>query len=255
MKKGLVLSGGGARGIAHIGALKAFEEHGLQFDAVSGASAGSIVGAFYCYGYSPEEIFEIVETTSLYKIVRPALSWKGLLKIDRAIEIFKEYIKEDTFEALKIPLHVAVTNVNTGKSEYIKSGNLLQIVLASCSIPVVFDPVIMNGHYYVDGGILNNLPVEPVSDCDKIVGIHTNSAGEIEDVGNMKDLVERSLQLAINHNAYARKSKCDIFIDPPGLKEYGTFDFKKAQEIFDLGYEEAQKMIEKTPDFKENYLD
>ncbi|MCR9250228.1 MAG: patatin-like phospholipase family protein [bacterium] len=255
MKVGLVLSGGGARGIAHIGAIKAFEEHGLKFNQVSAASAGSIVGAFYCHGYSPDEILKIIDDTSLYKIVRPALSRKGFLKIDNAINIFKEYIPDDSFESLKIPLHVATTNVNTGFSEYFSSGSLLRIVQASCSIPVVFDPVLIGKHYYVDGGILNNLPVEPlVPLCDKIVGVHSNSAGLREDIGNMKDLIERSLQLAINYNAYARRGKCDIFLDPFKLKEYGVFDFKKAHEIFQIGYDEANRVIDSLPDFKEQFL-
>ncbi len=255
MNIGLVLSGGGARGIAHLGVIKALEEHGVIINRVSGASAGAIVGAFYCSGYSPDEILEIVIKTNLYKIVRPAMNWRGLLRIDNAIDIFKQYIPDDTFEGLKIPLHVAVTNISKGESEYFEKGGLLQVVLASSSIPVVFNPVKIGNYDYVDGGILNNLPVEPLIPlCDRIIGVHTNPAGPVDEVSNMKVLVERSLLLAINFNAYARQDNCDLFIDPIRLKDFLVFDFKRAKEIFTIGYEEACKVIDGYPDFEKTFI-
>jgi len=162
MKIGLTLSGGGVRGVAHLGVIKALEESGFQFARVSGASAGSIIGAFYCNGYSTDEILEIIEKTSLYKLVRPALSWRGLLKLDNAVKGFKTYLPHDSFEGLKTPLHIAATDINKGETKYFHEGPLLKVIQASSSIPVVFDPVNINGSVYIDGGILNNLPVEPL---------------------------------------------------------------------------------------------
>ncbi len=252
MKIGLVLSGGGARGIAHIGAIKAFEEKNVKFSHVSGVSAGSIVGAFYCKGYSPDEILEIVESTSFYKILRPALSWRGLLHIDKAIEVFRSYIPEDTFEDLEIPLFVTATNINKGLSEYFESGDLLKIVQASCSIPVIFDPVQIGEQYYIDGGILNNLPIEPlVPKVDKIIGVHTNAITPVDDIGNMKNLIERSLQITINFNSYSRKGKCDLFVDPYELNQFAAFDFKRAKEIYNIGYEATSYAIDRMPNFEE----
>ncbi|MEL7146094.1 MAG: patatin-like phospholipase family protein, partial [Bacteroidota bacterium] len=105
------------------------------------------------------------------------------------------------------------------------------------SIPVVFDPVKIDEKYYIDGGILNNLPVEPVKEtCDKVVGIHTNPIGVAEAPINMKMVMERSLMLAINCNIELRKSMCDLFIEPEGLDKYRVFDIKKAKEIYEIGY-------------------
>ena len=250
MKIGLALSGGGSRGVAHLGAIKAMEEYGYKFDHVSGVSAGAIIGAFYCNGYTPEDILKIIEKTSLYKVVRPAVSWRGLLKLDKVVKEFKSYFKEDSFEALKIPLHISATEIKSGKIKYFSEGPLLRTVLASGSIPVVFDPVKIDDVYYMDGGILNNLPVEPLkATCDKVVGIHTNPIGIVETPINMKMLMERSLLLAINGNIEIRKRLCDLFIEPDGLDKFNVFDIKRTKEIFEIGYEYTSRLLESEQGF------
>lgn len=254
MKIGLALSGGGVRGIAHLGAIKAMEERGFSFSHVSGASAGSIIGAFYCTGYSPEEILKILEKTSLYKIVRPAISWRGLLKLDKVISEFRSYFREDSFESLDIPLHISATDITHGTIKYFHEGSLMQAMLASSSIPVVFDPVKIEETYYIDGGILNNLPVEPVKEtCEKVIGIHTNSAGVHNGPINMKLLMERSLLLAIKCNVDMRKGMCDLFIEPDGLGKYGVFDIKKAREIFELGYGFTKKLLDESDSIVQSF--
>lgn len=244
MKLGLALSGGGIRGVAHLGAIKALEERGFTFSHVSGASAGSIVGAFYCNGYGPEEILKIIEKTSLYKVVRPAISWRGLLKMDKVVKEFEGYFEKDSFDALKKPLHVVATDVKNGTVKYFHEGSVLSAIRASSSIPVVFDPVKMGDTYFMDGGILNNLPVEPLKEtCDLVVGIHTNPVGIVDTPVNMKMLMERALLLAINCNIEIRKTMCDLFIEPEGLDKYGVFDIKKAKEIFDIGYRYTVELL------------
>ena len=157
--------------------------------------------------------------------------------MDNVVKEFKSYFKHDSFEKLPTPLYVAATDVMNGTTKYFHEGPLLRTVLASGSIPVVFDPVEIEGTYYIDGGILNNMPVEPVKAiCDRVVGIHTNPAGVVDTPINMKMLMERSLMLAINCNIEMRKNMCDLFIEPEGLGKYRVFDIKKAREIFDIGY-------------------
>ena len=112
--------------------------------------------------------------------------------------------------------------------------------MASSAIPVIFAPVEINGKYYIDGGISNNLPVEPlVGHCDKIIGLHCNPVNKEYDAGNMKDLLERTFIITINHNVENRKKLCDLFLEPYDLRSYGAFDFAKAHEMFDIGYEFA----------------
>src|SRR6185369_14830240 len=111
MKIGITLSGGGARGIAHIGVLKALEEMGIQISVMSGTSAGSIVASLYAYGLKPDQIFEQVTQLSLLKSVRPAWTWAGLLTMDGLKELILTNIPENDFSALNIPLTIAATEL------------------------------------------------------------------------------------------------------------------------------------------------
>lgn len=247
MKKvGISLSGGGSRGIVHIGILKAIDEAGIKISMVTGTSAGAIIGALYCSGYSPDEIMNIIKATKLIKYVRPAISFSGLLKLETIDSAFRKYIKVDSFEELKIPLVVAATNVRKGTSTLLHDGPLIQSILASCAVPVIFKPISLNGETYIDGGILNNLPIEPLLEsCDVIIGLNCNPISENYEPGNMRSLLERSLLMAINVNTIAKKDLCDLFLEPEGLKNFGGFDFSKADEIFNIGYEYGKSVIEK----------
>jgi NTE family protein len=241
MTLGLVLSGGGARGVAHIGILKALDEMGVKFSLVSGTSAGSIVGALYAYGYSPDEIFSLIKTLSIFKSVRPSWTWGGLLRMDGLRDLLLKYMPENKFEKLKLPLTVAATEIKKGRVEYFNSGELVPAILASCSIPAVFSPMNYNGGLYVDGGLFDNLPVKPIRDkCDKIVGLHCNHITNDFDPNSLRTVIERSLLMAINANTLLSKALCDVFIEPPHMSKFSSFDIGRAQEIFDAGYKFAK---------------
>src|SRR5579859_6630458 len=154
MKIGIALSGGGARGIAHIGVLKALEEMGVEISVMSGTSAGSIVASLYAYGLTPDQILEQVRQLSLLKSVRPAWSWAGLLTMSGLKELIIKNVPENNFQSLRIPLTIAATEIRKGEVTYFSSGELASAVVASCSIPAVFNPAAVNGSLYVDGGLL-----------------------------------------------------------------------------------------------------
>jgi NTE family protein len=245
MKKiGISLSGGGSRGIAHIGILKALDEAGIRISMVTGTSAGAIVGAFYCSGYTPDSIMEIIRETKLIKYVRPAISHSGLLKLETIVPIFQKYLKNDAFDALQIPLIVAATNVRLGENTFLHEGELIRSVLASCAVPVIFEPINLNGEIFIDGGILNNLPVEPlIGHCDIIIGSNCNPISQNYQPKGMKSLLERSLLMAIGVNTYLKRENCDLFLEPQGLQNLGGFDFSKGAEIFKIGYRYGKSMI------------
>lgn len=244
-KIGLVLSGGGIRGVAHLGAIKALEEHGVTFSVISGTSAGAIVGALYASGHSINEILKMVLGINTFKLMRPALSWKGILNMN-AVEVFLEkYLPDDSFEKLDIPLYITATNLKTGKPESFHKGLLRKVICASSCIPVLFDPVEHEGKLYIDGGILNNLPVQPIKDqCDFIIGVHCNPIGNDYDAKNARGVMERALMLAITQNVYMERILCDLFIEPKGLEPFRVLDVNKAQEIYSIGYEQTIKQIE-----------
>lgn len=238
MKTGIVLSGGGSRGIAHLGVLKALEELEIKITAISGSSSGAIIGALYGSGYTPDEILQIVLDIKFLRILRPAISIRGLLKMDGLEAIYFKYIKVNSFESLKTPLIVTATDLQSGKTTYFSKGELIRPLMASSCVPVIFEPVSYQDRLYVDGGLINNLPSRVlVGKCDKIIGSHTNPIDENFTRGNVRSLIERTFLLSINANAYPQKKYCDLFIEPPLLKTYKVFDTGKLEEIFKIGYE------------------
>jgi NTE family protein len=237
MKTGLVLSGGGARGICHLGVIKALEEFGVTVDYIAGTSAGSITGCLYSYGYKPDEILKIIGETSFARSLKIAWAWTGLLSLDGLREIFLKFIPENTFEALKIPVTIAATEIRKGKIEYFTQGELIPAILASSCVPVVFNPVEYNGGLYVDGGVLDNLPVKAIHDkCEFIIGSHCNFIRSDVDLKNFRSVIERSLLMAISGSTMASKTLCHVLIEPPEVGRFTGFDVNKAKEIFEIGY-------------------
>lgn len=238
MKTGIALSGGGARGIAHLGVIKALEDRNYTISMISGTSAGAIIGAFYASGYSTEEILDIIIHTKLFKVVRLAISKKGILNFNRLEKIYRKYFPSNSFENLKMPLVIAATDVSLGKTRFFSEGELIKPILASSCIPVIFKPVEFENTIYVDGGLLNNLPVEPLKEyCEYIIGSHCNPITPSFDFGNMKLILERSMLITISDNVRQRKTECNIFIEPPELANYGGFDVAKAKDLFQIGYD------------------
>jgi NTE family protein len=237
MKIGLVLSGGGARGFAHLGVIKGLLEQGFEPQKISGVSSGAIVGALFSEGYSPDQIMEIFLATKLYKFIRPAISWKGFFKLERLEKLYEIYLPHNSFERLKIPFTLCATDLQAGKTIYFSHGPLIQPLLASGCIPVMFEPVTIDGQLLVDGGILNNLPVEPLlGQCDFIIGVHTNPHNTEQAPTTMRTVMERSLLLAIQNSIHERAKQCDFLIEPPLLSRFTTMDRAKAKEIFEIGY-------------------
>lgn len=246
MTIGLALSGGGARGIAHLGVLKALDELGVKPQMISGTSAGAILGAFYAYGYKPDAVLEFIEKLSFFRMMRPAISKNGLLKMDRWRQELIKYLPENTFEHLKVPLVINATDVVAGKTTFFSQGNLIDPILASCCAPVIFDPFQIDGHRYIDGGILNNLPIEPLlSQCQLIIGSHCNPVNPNFKLRNAKTLLERTLHMAIGTNTIPRQQKCQILLEPPELRTFLSSDFKKIREIYKIGYRHTMEQKEK----------
>jgi NTE family protein len=237
MKVGLVLSGGGARGISHIGVLKALDELGVPVHRISGTSIGAVVGALYANGFSPDNILEVIVKTSFFKSIRPAWTLKGLLSMHSLHALLLKYIPHNSFEALTIPLTVSATDLRKGKSVYFSSGELIPALLASSSVPVVFNPYILNGSSYIDGGVLDNLPARAIrSECDFLIGLHCNHVSDDFEGKNFRSVIERSLLMAINGNTSVNLNLCDIVIQPSEAGKISTFEFGRAKELFEIGY-------------------
>jgi len=247
-KVGIVLSGGGIRGIAHLGVLKAFINAGITFSHISGTSAGSIAGAFYAAGIDPEEGLKIFIKAKLLRFIRPAVGSLGLINIENTANLLKEYFPHDQIENLKIPLTIAATNFSEGRLVYFTKGPLIKAILASSCIPGIFRPIMIDNQMYVDGGVLNNFPVEPLlNNCDFIIGSSCNHLKPIQKITNITSLIARAGVMSVNKDVEQKAAFCNILIEPKGMGEISTFDTKKAEIIYWLAYEETLRAINNNP--------
>lgn len=244
MKVGIVLSGGGIRGIAHFGVLKALKDAGLVISNISGTSAGAIVGALYANGVDPYEAFEIIKKTSLLRFLRPAIGFPALFNFEHIFDLLKEYLPHNSFEKLKIPLTITATDFNVGKLTYFNEGELIRKVLASSCVPGIFSPVIIDGISYIDGGVLNNFPVEPlIGKCDYIIGSSCNNLPYLDKFKNIKNVLQRAAVLSLNYDVAEKLRYIDFFIEPKDLGATSLFDVKKTEAIYKIAFEETNKKI------------
>lgn len=248
-KTGLVLSGGGARGFAHLGVIQALNEAGIFPDVISGTSAGAIIGVMYADGYSPKEILMLMNWASRFDYMRPALPREGLLQINGITKVLKTSLRARVFEDLKIPLFVAATDLNNGKSVYFSKGDIFEPVMASASIPVLFQPVRINDISYVDGGVLDNLPIKPIeNDCQSIIGSFVNPIGYIEKISGLINIAERTFLLSVSKDVPEKSKRFDLFIAPLELRNFKLLDPEKANEIFEVGYKATKEKLEEIED-------
>lgn len=272
-KLGLVLSGGGAKGIAHIGALKAMEEAGLRPDFIAGTSMGSVIGSLYALGYSADQIEQIVldldwnavlsnevplnyiafeekEYYSRYLAAFPmykgsvALS-SGLIKGQMLTEVLMEYLwpsfEYQDFDHLPIPFRCVATDVRTGDPIVFKSGSLPTAVRASMALPTAFTAVDLDTTLVVDGGVLDNFPVEIVKQmgADYIIGVNV-SAPQSEVPTSMMGILLSLATIPSEKKLPEEIEACDIYVEPD-MMGYTTASFNKVPEILQLGKDYAQK--------------
>ena len=242
-KTGLVLSGGGTRGFAHLGAIKALAEKGITPDIISGTSAGAIAGSLIADGHTPEEIF--IQQTSKRFLAYTGFNFsgKGLLNFKNLRKILSEVYTVTAAENLKIPFYACASNLNEGKAEYLNTGNLLDIVTASASVPFLFKPVEINGISYTDGGLIDNLPIKPLlGKCEKIICINLIHLKYKTHFKSSKQVFARMFDVLTYHNQKTYISECDILIEPPAIYKQPYFSNKKARETFDIGYDYVMGM-------------
>ncbi|TYC10553.1 patatin-like phospholipase family protein [Bizionia gelidisalsuginis] len=246
MNTGLVLSGGGARGAAHIGAIKALEENSIFPTHIAGTSAGAIVGALYAAGVSWSEILNFYKTISIFQASRYARNKPGFINSANFYDDLKAYLPNDNFETLKKTLFITASNIIDGTLKIFSKGQLIKPIIASASFPGVFTPTEINGKFYVDGGVINNFPIEPLKNtCDKIIGVYVNPLKKIsiKDLKHSYTVIERAYKIKNAVESMAKFSACDIMINPQDLSNYGTFDMNSIDAIFNVGYTATLKAL------------
>ncbi|WP_338646905.1 patatin-like phospholipase family protein [Flavobacterium sp. KS-LB2] len=278
-KIGLVLSGGGAKGFAHIGVLKVLEEAGVKIDYIGGTSMGAVIGGLYASGYNASQIDSIFQATNfnellndfiprssknfyekrndeLYALVLPfnkfkigipeALS-KGMYNYNLLSRITRNVRHIKDFNKLPIPFLCIGTNIETGEQVLLNKGNLAQAMIASSAFPSLFSPVEIDGKLLVDGGVINNYPIEEVLKlgADIIIGVDVQD--DLLDRKQLKDATRILVQITNLQSIERMKrnvDKTDVYIKPD-IKDYGVVSFDKGKEIIRKGEEATFSVYEK----------
>lgn len=245
-KTGLALGGGGAKGFAHIGVIKALEEYSIPIHSVAGTSMGAIIGVLYSAGFDADTIARKLKEEKVWNWFNIDLLKGGLVNLNGVKEALYEHLGHEDFSKLKKPFCVTASNLNTGKVKVVSEGQqLFEWVIASSSVPVAFTPTVIDGYTYVDGGLFMNLPAEPLMfDCDTVIGSSVVADKKIDKIKNTKDVAERVFNLSILQNERISRLHCDYFIETKKLTKYSMWDFNKFDEIIEHGYNSAKRKIE-----------
>lgn len=245
-KIGIALSGGGARGFAHIGILQALQEAGIYPQVVAGTSIGAIMGSMYAAGKTPEEMITFSKQAASIRSVRLVAPWRSLLSLAPFEKKLRKFLNVENFEELKLPFSVTASNMESGDLEIIESGDLAKAVIASSSVPGVFKPVDLNNTLYLDGGVMMNLPAEPIRDkVDFLIGVNIHPKVSIsrKKVRSIIGIGFRNFDLVLHGNMRESQKLCDFVIAPKAIVDYHIFQFLSYQKIYEIGYAEGKRVV------------
>lgn len=243
-KLGLALSGGGIKGLSHAGILKALAEFDIKPDIISGTSAGSIVAALYADGHSPDMILSFFEDVTFTQMAKLGFPDGGFFSLSAFEDFLASKLRAKTFEDLKIPIRIVATDLDHGQSVVFSSGELIEPIIASCSLPILFFPKKINGTTYVDGGVFKNFPVSTIRNkCEFVIGGNCSPLMAKEYKINLLNIATRSYHFMFAANSILDQEMCDLLIEPKYIGDYTTFDVEKSGKIFDLGYSTTKELL------------
>lgn len=244
---GIAFGGGGARGFAHIGLVLALEKYGVKADIVSGVSAGAIAAVMYGCGMSGKEMLDCFSEFTKFSEFREWIVPKtGLMSLDKFGKMLNTWLPVKKLEEMPIPTVVCATDLEKGSSVGFTSGDVVKKVKASCSIPIIFPPIKINGNHYVDGGVLRNLPAWAIRDKCKIL-IGCNCSPLDHNYNYKASLLSISLRtyfLMTKSNTARDLELCDYVVENSNLSRYSTFDVAYMKKIVLEGYDSACPVIE-----------
>lgn len=246
VKLGLALGGGGARGFAHLGALKAFEENGIKFDYIAGTSVGSLIGALYSSGLNSEQLIEIGKKITKKDIKKNKIAFMPSSTIGLQ-ELIKNALGDITFNDLKTPFCAVAVDLKSGKEIDIKQGNLAKAIAGSCAVPGVFNFVEYGDFRLVDGGLQNTIPTDIVKEmgADFVVSVDCNpSRGYGTDSTKYFDVLLASMRILMKTNAQKGRILSDVLIEPD-TKRFKSTKLQGADEMIEEGYKAAMSQMDR----------
>lgn len=245
-ENGFALSGGFIRGLAHLGMLQALFENNIRPDILSGTSAGSIVSAFIADGKEPFEIMELFGDQSFTDLANISPGKEGLMNMEKFTDFLKSNLKARKIEDLKIPVVITATDFDHGISVHFTHGELTERIAASCCIPVLFKPVVIDNTHYVDGGVFMNIPVSPIRDlCRNVYALNVYKMMNEKYEDNLIHIALRAYHYMFQANTLHELKLADHIIAPDGLEEFANYELDKAEDIFEIGYKATLSLLEK----------
>lgn len=244
-KRALVLSGGSARGLAHLGVIKVLKREGIKFDLVVGTSIGALIGAVYCLDISLDEIERLALKTTAIDLLDVTISRMGLTEGNKLENIIRETVKNKTFEDLKIPLIVICVDIERGEELYFTKGDLIKTIKASCSLPGIFKPVEIDNRLLIDGSIRQHLPIEIAKKlgANVIVGVDVGFCVKKGTINSMLGVIMQSIQIMWQEMSLRQSSNADILIKPELGDEIDQLAFNRASFIIKKGEEAAERAL------------
>jgi len=242
---GLALGGGAVWAASHIGVLKALKEHGIKINAISGTSAGSIIASLYAFCLSLEAIENIALNLKISDIFHWKASRMGLSSTQKIKYLIKKHIGDAKVEDALLPLFIPATDIVNLKPVLMQNMPVYEAVAASCAIPGIFSPVVINSRMYVDGSLFADVPCKilKLQKFNIVIGVELTDKGLIsKEPANIFEVITKSLQGLINETRKERLKYADIIISP-SVETIGRFELNKVPALIDKGQEAALKNI------------
>ena len=239
-----VLSGGGARGFAHLGVLEACAEAGIAPSAISATSAGALLGAFVAAGIPPAEVLALIHAHAP-EIFNPWRILRGdRLSQQRMRDFLESFLPVKRFEELGMPFFVSTTDFTTGRQRIFSSGDLVPPLLAASAVPMIFPAVEINGTPYVDGGLSNNLPIEPFDDRRaEVIAVYVNPLAPLNGRIGFWDTFDRTVHLGFREMVARSAQGCRLLIEPPDLAAFSAFSLYDADLIRAIGFAHTKQVL------------
>jgi len=244
---GIALGGGFARGLAHVGVLKVFEQEGIPIDFIAGTSVGSVIGAAYCSGISAKELEEVAALVRFKHFARWTISRYGIASNDRMTGFLQKILKVRTFEELKIPLAVAATDFVSGDGVVFRTGSLMDAVRASCAYPGMFLPVNVGGRLLIDGMLAHPVPTVPLREmgADRVLGVYLSAHWvNLKGPRHVFDVVGQCFSIAQQKMCGIWEAASDIVLTPD-VRGFSYDGFERAPELIASGEQVARAALPK----------
>lgn len=248
-KLGIALGSGGARGVAHIGVLKALDEAGIKPDFITGCSMGSVVGAAYAAGLEPETICDIILKLKPAELMEPTIKKGGLFSSSRIAKVIERHIGNPDFKDLKIPFRCVAVDLYSQTEKCFSEGKVIDAVVASSCMPTIFTPTENDGKLYIDGGILDRVPVEPLigMGAEKIVAVDVlGKQTMVNDLSTINVLLQIIGIMDYRITKFRQeklKDKIDIWIEPD-LGDMTQYAFKNFDFAYRQGYAAGKNLVQ-----------